>query len=190
MQSRRDQVQAHLFVVGRLTSGILRADPDSPETPLARTTRGLLIGTVLALLAGAALAIYGLIMPGSSAAWRAPDTLLIVKDTGARYVYQDGTLHPVLNYASAALLLGRSGAGVTTKQVAAARRPGVRRGEPAGIAGAREDLPTAAVLGGPAAWQVCAGLPAGGSPATAVLAGTGGQPDVLPASRGVLVAAG
>lgn len=190
MQSRRDQVQAHLFVVGRLTSGILRADPDSPEPPLTRTTRGLLIGTVLALLAGAALAIYGLIVPGGSAAWRTPDTLLIVKETGARYVYADGTLHPVPNYASAALLLGRSGATVTTTQVASAALAGVPRGEPVGIPGAPEDVPAASALGGSASWQVCAGLTGGGDPATAVLVGTGGRADPVPARQGVLVATG
>lgn len=40
MQNRKDQVQAHQFVVARLTAGLLRADPDAPETPLRRTNRG------------------------------------------------------------------------------------------------------------------------------------------------------
>lgn len=35
MQSRRDQVQAHLFVMSRLASGMLRAEPDAPDTPAA-----------------------------------------------------------------------------------------------------------------------------------------------------------
>lgn len=38
MQSRRDQVQAHLFVMSRLASGMLRAEPDAPDTPTGRTT--------------------------------------------------------------------------------------------------------------------------------------------------------
>ena len=45
MQSKRDQVQAHAFAMGRLTSGMLLADPDAPESPLARTTRGAVIRT-------------------------------------------------------------------------------------------------------------------------------------------------
>lgn len=40
MQSKRDQVQAHGFMMGRLSSGLLTADPDAPESPLGRTTRG------------------------------------------------------------------------------------------------------------------------------------------------------
>lgn len=41
VQSRKDQVQAHLYVMGRLSSGLLRDDPDSPDTPTARTWRGV-----------------------------------------------------------------------------------------------------------------------------------------------------
>lgn len=33
MQSKRDQVQAHTFMMGRLSSGLLTADPDAPESP-------------------------------------------------------------------------------------------------------------------------------------------------------------
>ncbi|MFD0567150.1 hypothetical protein ACFQ2M_38235 [Kitasatospora saccharophila] len=40
MQSRRDQVQAHLFVMGRVAAGVLRAEPDAPDTPVGRTNRG------------------------------------------------------------------------------------------------------------------------------------------------------
>ncbi len=40
MRSKRDQVQAHTFMMGRLTSGMLLADPDAPESPLGRTSRG------------------------------------------------------------------------------------------------------------------------------------------------------
>ncbi|SCE43302.1 hypothetical protein GA0115253_1052810 [Streptomyces sp. Termitarium-T10T-6] len=31
MQSKRDQVQAHGFMMGRLSSGLLMADPDCPR---------------------------------------------------------------------------------------------------------------------------------------------------------------
>ena len=30
-----------MFVMGRLTSGMLRADPDAPESPQGRTNRGI-----------------------------------------------------------------------------------------------------------------------------------------------------
>lgn len=40
MHSKRDQVQAHLFIMGRLASAMLRSEPDAPESPLGRTNRG------------------------------------------------------------------------------------------------------------------------------------------------------
>ncbi|HEY3506075.1 MAG TPA: type VII secretion protein EccB [Actinocatenispora sp.] len=183
MQSRRDQVQAHLFVVGRLTSGILGAEPDVPETPLARTTRGLFIGTILALLGIAAFAVFGLLFPGGSQAWRTSRSLLIVKESGARYVYLGGVLHPVLNSASAVLLLG----GTQTAGVAAKDLDGVPRGTPVGIPGAPDDLPAATKLGGTRSWQVCAGVGGNDTPTTSVLVARRGTPQVLPQSRGVLV---
>lgn len=50
MQNRREQIQAHMFVMGRLTSGLLRTDLDAPESPVGRTNRGLAIGIIVALL--------------------------------------------------------------------------------------------------------------------------------------------
>ena len=38
MQTRRDQVQAHAFVVGRMVSALVRAEPDAPFSPLRRFT--------------------------------------------------------------------------------------------------------------------------------------------------------
>ncbi|MEU5249895.1 type VII secretion protein EccB, partial [Streptomyces asoensis] len=69
MQSKRDQVQAHAFVMGRLTSGMLLADPDAPESPLARTTRGAGIGVVITVLICAGAVVFGLISPGGNDSW-------------------------------------------------------------------------------------------------------------------------
>lgn len=184
MQSRRDQVQAHLFMVGRLKSGILGADPDALEPPLARTSRGLFVGMILAMLGLVAFALFGLLFPGGSATWRNSRTLLIVKESGARYVYLDGTLHPVLNYASAVLLLGST----QTTQVSASALNGVPRGAPVGIPGAPDELPAAAKMGGDRSWRVCASQDgADSTPTTSVLIDIPGTPQALPTSQGVLV---
>ncbi|MEQ4606693.1 type VII secretion protein EccB [Streptomyces cavourensis] len=60
MQSKRDQVQAHGFMMGRLSSGLLTADPDAPESPLGRTTRGVVFGLLVTVLIGAGATVYGL----------------------------------------------------------------------------------------------------------------------------------
>ncbi|MEU0949405.1 type VII secretion protein EccB [Streptomyces canus] len=151
MQNRRDQVQAHQFVVSRLTSGLLRADPDAPETPTRRTNRGVLAGTLLSVILCIGFLVYGFIRPGGATSWRDGGTLLIEKGTGTRYLY-DGTLRPVRNYASARLIVG---AGMTTDDVSSASLAGTTHGSPVGIEGAPDSYPAAGDLDkGP--WEVCA----------------------------------
>jgi type VII secretion protein EccB len=168
MQSKRDQVQAHSFAIGRLTSGMLLADPDAPESPLARTTRGAAIGTVVAVLVAAGAAVYGLVSPGGNTAWRTSDTLIVNRDTGGRYLYLDGRLRPVRNYASALLI----GAGrLKTTDVGGATLRGTPVGTPVGIPGAPDSVPAAKDLDS-GAWHICSALGSSRSTATAAAAAT------------------
>ncbi|MEK8105972.1 type VII secretion protein EccB [Micromonospora sp. M12] len=66
------------------------------------------------------------------------------EESGARFVYRDQKLHPVLNYASALLIVGAD----RSKTVLVSRRTidGVPRGLPLGIADAPDSLPA------PAGW--------------------------------------
>jgi len=77
--------------------------------------------------------------------------VIVEKETGARFVYLDGVLHPVLNYTSARLIVGGGG---TTVSVSHADLAVTQRGTPLGIPGAPDSLPAAADLfaGG---WSVC-----------------------------------
>lgn len=151
MQSRRDQLQAHYFVVGRLVSALLRAEPDAAQTPMRRFTTATFTGTMLAILAIVGVTIYGFISPGGSLAWREPGVLILEKETGARYVYVDNELRPVLNQASGRLLLGGD---VTVRSVSRNSLAGVPHGLPVGIPGAPDFLPEPRRLDG-RQWQVC-----------------------------------
>ncbi|MER5436096.1 type VII secretion protein EccB [Streptomyces sp. NPDC002588] len=151
MQSKRDQVQAHAFVMGRLTSGMLLADPDAPESPLGRTTRGAGIGVVIAVLISAGAVVFGLISPGGNDSWRSGKNLIVNRDTGARYLYLDGRLRPVRNYSSA-LLIG--GADLETTDVGTASLRGTPVGAAVGIPGAPDSVPSAGDLESDA-WAVC-----------------------------------
>ncbi|WP_030396989.1 type VII secretion protein EccB [Kitasatospora purpeofusca] len=151
MQSRRDQVQAHLFVMSRVAAGVLRAEPDAPDTPVGRTNRGAAIGLAVALLIGAGAGVYGLIKPGGATGWKQPGTLVVVKESGARYVFAGGLLHPVLNEASARLLAGDQ---LKVDQVSARSLDGAPRGTPVGIVGAPDGLPAPAAAAG-ADWLLC-----------------------------------
>ncbi|MFC8392171.1 type VII secretion protein EccB [Streptomyces sp. NPDC057238] len=154
MHSKRDQVQAHLFIMGRLASAMLRAEPDSPESPLGRTNRGAAIGVIIAVLVCAGAFVFGLIRPGGNDSWRSGENLIVDKDTGARYLYLDGRLRPVRNYASARLVTGGE-VGVTT--VGTSSLAGTPHGTPIGIPDGPEALPGTGDLDR-TPWLVCSGI--------------------------------
>ncbi|MFJ3984060.1 type VII secretion protein EccB [Streptomyces fungicidicus] len=154
MHSKRDQVQAHLFIMGRLASAMLRAEPDAPESPLGRTNRGAAIGVIIAVLVCAGAFVFGLIRPGGNDSWRSGENLIVDKQTGARYLYLDGRLRPVRNHASARLVTGGE-IGVTT--VGTSSLAGTPHGTPVGIPDGPEALPATDDLDR-TPWLVCSGV--------------------------------
>ncbi|MFE6777596.1 type VII secretion protein EccB [Streptomyces sp. NPDC057702] len=182
MQSTRDQVQAHMFVMGRLTSGMLRGDPDAPESPQGRTNRGIALGVVIAVLLSAGAFVFGLLKPGTKDSWKEARTLVIDKSTGSRYLYLDGRLRPVRNYTSARLLAGAEMKTATVRGASLADTP---HGAPVGISGAPEALPPGGALDtGP--WQVCSAT-ATSSAGTTLAVGVAADGASLPAGQGLLV---
>ncbi|MFC3452146.1 type VII secretion protein EccB [Amycolatopsis speibonae] len=151
MNAKTDQVQAHKFMLGRLTSALLRVDPDASESPLQRTYRGSLIGVLVAVLACLGLLVFGLVSPGGNKSWRVEGALVVADSSGARFLYAGGKLLPVLNFASAKLVAGNQ---LVLKHVSEASLKDVPRGEPLGIIGAPDSLP--ALAADP--WEVCAGV--------------------------------
>ncbi|ANN16142.1 type VII secretion protein EccB [Amycolatopsis orientalis] len=148
MNSKTDQVQAHRFMLGRLTSALLRVDPDAPESPLHRTYRGSVIGVLVAVLACLGLLVFGLVSPGGNKSWRVEGALVVADSSGARFLYAGGKLLPVLNFTSAKLVAGNQ---LAVKHVSEASLKDVPRGEPLGIIGAPDSLP--ALAADP--WEVC-----------------------------------
>jgi hypothetical protein len=61
VQTQKDHVDAHAFLMGRMTSALVIGDADHPETPAKRAWTGLLIGLVVALLIAAGFFVFGLI---------------------------------------------------------------------------------------------------------------------------------
>ncbi|MFE0022697.1 type VII secretion protein EccB [Amycolatopsis sp. NPDC059021] len=183
MRSRRDQVQAHMFIMGRLSAGMLRADPDIPDTPQRRTTRGFAIGIAVTILLGLGTVLFGLIKPGGATSWQQAGTVVVERESGARWIYLGGVLHPVLNQASAKLLAGPS---LSVQEVSANSLAGTPRGAPVGIPGAPDGLPAAAALSS-APWLSCAAPGGDGQPRnyTLLVGEAGGRP--LTAADGLLV---
>jgi len=154
MQSRKDQVQAYFFVVGRLAAAVTHGKPDVLQAPNRRLNAGTVLGFMLAVLLMAIFGIYGIFVPGGDTSWRQAGAIVMDKTSGARYIYLDGQLRPVINYSSARLATGKSGSGqvISVSQKSLAGTP---VGQPIGIVGAPDALPAAAQLDvGP--WTVCA----------------------------------
>jgi type VII secretion protein EccB len=152
VQPRRDQVQAQSYVLGRLTSALVAGQPEAPESPNRRLVFSSIMGILLAAVIAAGFGVYGFLSPGGATAWREPGVLVVEKESGSRYVLIDGRLRPVLNFASARLLLGPVPKVVT---VAARSLRSVPHGQPVGIVGGPDTLPAVTAIAG-TAWTVCA----------------------------------
>ncbi|MDA3628108.1 type VII secretion protein EccB [Saccharopolyspora sp. WRP15-2] len=166
MYGRREQVEAHSFLVGRILAAVLRTDPDDPNRPLRRTTTGLAGGIAVAVLVMAIVLIVSLLTGMGGNAWREkPGFLVVDKDSGNRYVLVDGRLRPVLNYASARLMVGGE---PKVAKVGGGELADFPKGAPIGIPGAPDALPPA--TSGAQPWTVCAGV-RDGDPGVAVTVG-------------------
>ncbi|MFI5494203.1 type VII secretion protein EccB [Actinoplanes sp. NPDC051859] len=152
MHSRRDQVQAQAYLNGRMVAAVLTADPDAPQSPTRRTTVGLLSGVAVMALIIAGFAVYAWLSPGGAKRLNTPQALLVEKETGARYVLVEGRLRPVLNDASARLLLGE---GMKVTMVSRKSSGNLPHGSPLGVIGAPDPLPERSRLTG-ADWWACA----------------------------------
>jgi type VII secretion protein EccB len=138
MATKRDQLQAHQFLVQRTVSALVTRETD-PEQPQFRgPTTFAFVGIGLALVMLAATGVYGMISPGGNKTWRDGKSVIVERETGTRYVYLDGKLHPVENYTSALLALGQYS---ETARVSRKSLAGVPRGPRIGIRDAPDAIP-------------------------------------------------
>jgi type VII secretion protein EccB len=169
MWNRREQHQAYRFLTRRIVSAMLSGEPETNELPLRRFTIALIGGVAVAVLVVVGVGVYGLLFPGG--ARPTENTIIVERESGAKYVYLQGQLHPVLNWASARLIIGK--ADPPTRTMSAASLRDVPRGRPVGIASAPDALPDKGSLVG-LPWSVCSAPRSPSSVAVAahVLAGT------------------
>jgi ESX secretion system ATPase EccB len=166
--TRRDLLQAHRFLGRRVHSALVVHETDPEQPPLRRAALAAWGSLALAAVALVAVGAYGFFVPGGNDAWRDGEAVIVVQETGARYVFVDQRLHPVVNYPSALLALGRN---VPTRTVSRESLVGVARGPAIGIPDLPDALPAADRLatGG---WSLCsqpATGPSGAAAHTSVL---------------------
>ncbi|MEE1941780.1 type VII secretion protein EccB [Streptomyces sp. TRM 70361] len=113
MASRRDELNAYTFAKKRLVSAFLQPSPSGTEEGAPRPLRAVLPGVVVGVLVLAGFGAWGMFKPKAPKGWDNPgEKVIIASDSTTRYVVleTDGKkqLHPVLNLASAKLLLDPS----------------------------------------------------------------------------------
>ncbi|ADU10059.1 type VII secretion protein EccB [Micromonospora aurantiaca] len=150
MQTQRDHVHAHQFMMGRLSSALVQGDPSTAEIPGQRAVTGLAFGVLISVLVVAGFAVYGWIVPGGSKAYTKSGVILVEKESGNRYVYLDGVLRPTPNLTSAMLI---QGSGATVKLISKESIKDVPRGPSIGIDGAPQSVATGSMVAGP--WLAC-----------------------------------
>lgn len=191
MASRRDQFQSYQFMVQRVISSLVLHETDPAQTPLRRMAGAAFGSVMIAVLALAVAGVIGVIFPGGNNTWQTDGKVIVEAETGSRFVWlqdKSGTfyLHPVANFASAALLVGTT----ETTEVSRSSLSGVPRGPRLGIPDAPDAVPKAdQMLGAP--WTLCS-LPAqtiSGEriPNTALVVGRGRNEGEAIGESGVLV---
>lgn len=167
MASRRDQLNAYTFAKRRTLASFLQPSPVGSEEgapkPLGALVPGIVVGVVILAVFGA----IGMFSPTAPKGWDAPEEHVIVaSESTTRYVVlktgKQAQLHPVLNMASARLLLAPSKDSVITvdEKILDSGKP--PHGATIGIPYAPDRLPSSGEAEAAKHWAVCERPSAGG----------------------------
>ncbi|MFE3269464.1 type VII secretion protein EccB [Streptomyces sp. NPDC059215] len=167
MASRRDQLNAYTFAKRRMLASFVQSSPDGSEEGAPRPLRAVLPGTIVGVVILAAFGAWGMFKPTAPQGWDAVgEKVIIASDSTTRYVVlrTDGKvqLHPVLNMASAKLLLKTGKGEVVTVDESILDKGTIPRGVTIGIPYAPDRLPAASEAGSAKRWAVCERPSAGG----------------------------
>ncbi|MEV0945855.1 type VII secretion protein EccB [Rhodococcus sp. NPDC049939] len=181
----RWQVNGYRFLVRRMEHALIRRDVRMLHDPMRSQSRALAVGVVIASLGLAACAALALFRPQDKIG---NASIVVAKDSGAMFVAMGDTLRPVLNLASARLIVGKAESPVIVKESEIDTRP---RGALVGIPGAPSALPTSDP-GAKTPWTVCDSIAEDGhrSVTTSVIVGEREDTDggsVLAGNQGLLV---
>jgi type VII secretion protein EccB len=161
MASRRNELSAYTFSRRRTVAAFLQPSGGGNEEDAPKPRRAVVPGVIVGALAVAGFGAYGMIKPTAPLHWDSANAVIVDKETTTRYVMIDHQLHPVLNIASARLLLP---AGSTVEEVddKVLNSGKVPHAPTVGIPYAPDSLPTAKDAAAAKAWVDCQ-RPAAGS---------------------------
>ncbi|MDI5965325.1 type VII secretion protein EccB [Streptantibioticus silvisoli] len=160
MASRRDQLNAYTFARKRMVAAFLQPSASGSEEGAPRPLRAIVPSVAVAALLLAGFGGWGLIKPSSPPGWNVPYAKVLVgSESTTRYVVTGTTkhpeLHPVLNLASAKLLLDPTKFGVLKVDESVLDNGTIPHGPTLGIPYAPDRMPDAGDAGTAKLWSVC-----------------------------------
>ncbi|CAM5690749.1 type VII secretion protein EccB [Streptomyces californicus] len=160
MASRRDELNAYTFAKRRLIAQFLQPNPTGSEEGALRPLRAVVPGAVIAVVVLAVFGAWGMFKPVAPKKWDTPkEHVIIASKSTTRYVVleTDGKkqLHPVLNMASAKLLLAPDKGTVVNVGESVLDNGEIPHGATLGIPYAPDRLPDAQEAGAAKRWAVC-----------------------------------
>ncbi|WP_338673272.1 type VII secretion protein EccB [Streptomyces sp. SCSIO 30461] len=165
MAKRQDELAAYTFARKRTVAAFLAPSPGGSEEGAPRPIRTVMPSLALGVVLVIGFIAWGVIKPAAPKGWDTPGEYVIVdSDSTTRYVVldpdpKDGevekVLHPVLNYASAKLLLDKGKGKVIEVPGKEIDKSGIRHGATIGIPYAPDRLPSKDDAQKPKSWAVC-----------------------------------
>ncbi|MFD3548958.1 type VII secretion protein EccB [Streptomyces sp. NPDC058655] len=164
MASRRDELNAYTFAKRRTVAAFLQPSAAGTEEGAPRPLRAVVPGLVVGALIVAGFGAWGMFKPTAPKGWDRPGTQVVVgKQSTTRYVVLNTKvngkdrprLHPVLNLASARLLLNDAKSKVVHVDDKVLDRGRPPRGPIIGIPYAPDRLPAKEDAGKAKRWAVC-----------------------------------
>lgn len=101
----RAQVNGYRFLIRRLEHALIRGDSRMIHDPMRGQMRALMVGLIIAILVTAACGVMAFFKPAPSLG---DAQILLSKSSGAGFVRIGDRVHPVLNLASARLIIGKN----------------------------------------------------------------------------------
>ncbi|MEV0266615.1 type VII secretion protein EccB [Streptomyces sp. NPDC050617] len=160
MASRRDELNAYTFAKKRTVAAFLQPSPTGTEEGAPRPLRTVLPSVVVGALILAGFGAWGMFKPTAPKGWDDVAAHVIVgSDSTTRYVVlktdKKKQLHPVLNLASAKLLLTPDKSSVIKVKESELDSGKISRGPTLGIPYAPDRMPSADEAGKKKQWAVC-----------------------------------
>ncbi|MFI1955252.1 type VII secretion protein EccB [Streptomyces xinghaiensis] len=161
MASRRDELNAYTFARRRLVAQFLQPNATGSEEGAPRPLRAVVPGAVVGVVVLAVFGAWGMFKPVAPKGWDVPEEQVIIasKSTTRYVVLRTGKkkpqLHPVLNMASAKLLLAPDKDKVITVDEATLDSGRIPHGATLGIPYAPDRLPEPEEAGKAMRWVVC-----------------------------------